>query len=459
MAKKELYTTQEWPDALPWAPRPVGYLFSAARSLPVQIIARLFMIFSSAAWVVSLFAIGLAVMAVSNIAAVTTEREVMTVLAGFFVAYLLFVGLRIASKLRTKSRHESLPMMILDELGFLGWASLEGITRLFGPFNRFFLSPVRLLITNPRTMRAAIYMLLFFGGVLLLITLFPYEAIPWANQYGSGVRFVFAPQILVAVGVFLLIILLLIILSFCTFWLEVLVTGGPLILASYLLTYYGVPGFQWIMDWATWMPAWLDALVGVGEYTTGPLYDFRFLVAGPYGGTFFGLISLGLIFQWIPGYIRKITIPVPDVTIAPVQKKRSLVDSFRIADSYRFKTITMDKDSRKALQKSARRDSQGGWMFLALIFFLFSLPVFLHIISRVTPVNAPNLTDGISLAFSIPLTIIGLIGLRVLFAKREKFLERKSAITNFALYAGRSYLPRKERSTKIPPFKMPDEDD
>ena len=98
-------------------------------------------------------------------------------------------------------------------------------------------------------------------------------------------------------------------------------------------------------------------------------------------------------------------------------------------------------------------------MFLAAIFFLLSLPVFLHVLSRVTPINADNLTNGVSLLFSIVVSVAGLIGLRVLFSKREKFLDRKSAITNFALYAGRSYLPRSERSTKIPPFKKQDEDD
>lgn len=457
MAKKS-YITQEWPDALPWAPRIAGYLFSAARSLPAQIIARLFMVFSAAAWVLSFWAIGLAVMAMSNIGAVNSEREFMTALAVGFVIYLSVVAVRVVTKLRKKDRPESLPMMILDELGFLGWASLEGISRLFGPFNRFFLSPIRLLITNPRTVRTALFFLLLAGGALLIMTLLPYEAIPWANQYGSGVRYVFAPQILVGVGVILLIILFLIILAFSTFWLEVLVMGGPLIMASYLLTYYGVPGFEWIMRWATWMPAWLDALIGVSDYSTGPLYDFRFLVTGPYGGTFFGLISLGLIFQWIPGYVRKITIPVPSVTIAPVQKRIDY--SFFIDDSnYRFKTITMDKDSRKALSVAARRDSRGGWVFLAAIFFVMSLPVFLHILARVTPINADNLTNGVSLLFSIVVSVVGLIGLRVLFSKREKFLDRKSAITNFALYAGRSFLPRNERSTKIPPFKRRDEDD
>lgn len=458
MAKKKLYVTQEWPDALPWAPRLAGYLFSAAGSLPAQIIARLLMVFTSAAWVVSFWAIVLVVMAISNIGAVKSEREFMTVLAFCFVAYFAIVAVRILSKLRKKDRPESLLMMVLDEMGFLGWASLEGISRLFGPFNRLCLLPVRILLTNPKTARAAVVALLLLGGSLLLITLFPYEAVYWANQYGSGVRYVFAPQLLVMIGVIVLIVILLAILAFSTFWLEVFVMGGPLIMASYLLTYYGVPGFQWIMDWATWMPAWLDELVGMDDYTTGPLYSFRFLVAGPYGGTFFGLISLGLLFQWIPGYVRKIAIPVPDVTIEPVQKR--IDTNFYVRDqNYRFKSITMDKDSEKALRKRARRDSRGGWVFLALIFALFSLPAFLHIVSRVTPIHAENLTNGTSLALSIPLTIIGLIGLRILFAKREKFLEGKNAVTNFALYAGRSYLPRGERSTKIPPFKRSEDDD
>lgn len=451
MAKKD-YITQGWHEALPWAPRPVAYLFSAAGSLPIQILVRLVMILTAGAWVVSLVGLTMFVAAIPNFTGITSDAEIDAAILAGFVVYGIFVAARITWKLRRQARTEPLWMTIMDEIGFLGWASFEGVSRLFRPFNYIFLGPIRAILLNPRLARKAIIFMIIVGVLLLLITVFPYQAIPWANQYGSGLRYVFSPGILVFMGVLLLVLILLVGMAFLTFWLEVIIIGGPLVIAAFVLAQYNIADLSWITSWATWMPTWLDDLTGYNGSEYGQLYDFRFMVEGPNGATPFGMISLGLILQWLPAYIRKSNVPTPTVTVAQAERNIGDRRPIIVTDSkYRFKRVAMDKDTEAIFQAKARRDNMGGFIFLTFTFSLIASMIPLFIASQIGPISAPNLEASVSGTLSIIFGAIGGICLWITLANRENFLARKNAITNMALYAGRARLPHTERSTKIVP--------